>query len=344
MNVLTLFLVSLVVARAFVPREPWRAWAVVVVAGTISNIDSVSSMMGPYAYLGWHRTYAHSIVISLLLSFSLAAIYFFATRDQLAEDQTQSTVPRPAMLPFFGAAAIAGLLHLALDCAQSVGTMVFWPFSHQRIALDWLPRVDPWIIAIMAGALALPELRRLVSDEIGAKSKGPRGRVGAIVGLVLLASYAGLRADLHSNAVATLQNRSYAGEAPRRVAAYAGSGSLVSWHGVVETERALRQPIVDVSPNARFNPDNGLILFKPEPSPTLDQAQRSDAAKRFLVIAQFPKADIEKTPEGYDVEIRDIRDAATGETQQEISARIHLDSNGRVLNDELVWLRGTARR
>jgi membrane-bound metal-dependent hydrolase YbcI (DUF457 family) len=301
-------------------------------------------MMSPDTYLAWHRTYAHSIAISLLLSCSLAEIYFFATRDRSAGHQTQPTAPRLEMGRFFAAVMIAGLLHLALDCAQSAGTMIFWPFSRQRFALDWLPRVDPWIIAIMLGALVLPELRRLVSDEIGAKSKGPRGRIGAIVGLALLASYVGLRADLHSNAIATLQNRSYAGEAPHRVAAYADSGSLVSWHGIVETERALRQPIMDISPNARFNPDNGLTLFKPEPSPILDQAQRSDAAKRFLVVARFPKADIEKTADGYDVELRDLRYAATGEMQREISARIHLDPNGKVLNDELAWSRGDGRR
>src|SRR5882757_7074045 len=194
MDVLVQGLVSLVIARAFVPRASWLAWAVIVLSGTIANIDFVSSMLSPSVYLEWHRTYTHSIAFALLSSVSLAAIYFLSTRGGSPEDQTKSTVGALSMSSFFTAVISAGLIHLALDAGQSAGTMIFWPLNQHRIGLDWLPRVDPWIIAIVLGALILPELRRLVSDEIGAKSKGPRGRVGAIVGLILLALYISLRA------------------------------------------------------------------------------------------------------------------------------------------------------
>lgn len=349
MDVATQGLASLVVARAFVPRASWRAWGVIVVAGTIANVDFLSSMMSPGAYLEWHRTYAHSIVVSLIVSAVLAASYLFVTRDR-AEEKTPARMPGlpkaggAPQTAFFMATMFAGLLHLGLDAAQSAGTMIFWPLSHRRVELDWLPRIDPWIIAILLAALLLPELTRLVSDEIGAKSKGARGRVGAIVALVALALYVGLRADLHSNAVATLQNRSYDTGQPHRIAAYADPGSLFVWHGIVETERALHDPSVNIMTSARFDPDNGLTLFKPEPSPILAQAQQSEAASTFLATAQFPKADIEKTADGYEVEIRDLRYAATGDTKNEIRARIDLDANGKILNDELAWARDAVSR
>ena len=57
----------------------------------------------------------------------------------------------------------------------------------------------------------------------------------------------------------------------------------------------------------------------------------------------FPKADIEKTTDGYDVELRDLRYAGIGETQREILARIELDANGKLLNDELIWARNAKR-
>jgi membrane-bound metal-dependent hydrolase YbcI (DUF457 family) len=348
MDVGTQGLASLVVARAFVPRAGWRAWAAIVVAGIISNIDFVSSWMSPDVYLGWHRTYLHSIVVSLIVSLSLGAIYSysFASKDN-ARASWGAAMLRPyeetSRAAFFAAVIFAGLLHLALDAAQSSGTMIFWPVSRQRVALDWLPRVDPWIIAILLAALLLPELTRLVTDEIGAKAGGVRGRVGAIVGLVALALYVGVRADLHSNAVATLQNRSYGSGAPHRIAAYADAASPFIWHGIVETERALHEPDVSIFTSSQFDTDNGLTLFKPEPSPMLDQAQRTLAARKFLAAAQFPKADIEKTADGYDVELRDLRSAEIGETQREIRAKVDLDANGKVLNDELVWARNAAR-
>jgi membrane-bound metal-dependent hydrolase YbcI (DUF457 family) len=346
MDIGTQGLASLVVARAFVPRAPWRAWAVVVAAGVIANIDFLSSMMSPDVYLEWHRTVAHSIVVSLIVSAVLATAYLFATRDRV-EEKTPAGMPTPPRVPrfaFFAAVIFAGLLHLALDACQSAGTMIFWPLSRQRVALDCLPRVDPWVIAILLAALLLPELTRMVTDEIGARARGARGRVGAIVGLVILALYAGLRADLHSNAIAMLQNRSYDSGAPHRIAAFADAGSPFIWHGIVETERALHEPDVSIFTTSQFDTDNGLTLFKPEPSPVLEHAQHTEAARKFLAAAQFPKADIEKAADGYDVELRDLRSARIGETQREIRARVNLDANGKVLNDELVWARNVTRR
>ena len=73
-------------------------------------------------------------------------------------------------------------------------------------------------------------------------------------------------------------------------------------------------------------------------------AQNTDAAKRFLESASFPKASIEKTPEGHEVQIRDLRYAVSGETRNEVVAVIRTDSNGRVIQDELRWERDFRRR
>jgi hypothetical protein len=216
--------------------------------------------------------------------------------------------------------------------------------SRQRVELDWLPRVDPWIIVILLVALLLPELTRLVSDEIGSKSRGPRGRVGAIVGLIVVAMYVGLRADVHSGAIATLRGLSYESGQPHRIAAYADAGSPFVWHGLVETERALHLPVVSTFTSAQFDPDTGETLFKPEASPILERAQNSDAAKRFLAVAQFPKADAEKTENGFQVQLRDLRYAVTGETTHEVRVRVDLDPNGKILSDELAWARDMSRR
>ena len=307
-------------------------------------------MISAEIFLEWHRTVTHSIVVSVMVGGVLAATYSFVSHEQFGgefEGKTPAGMPalqKTPRLAFFVAVILAGLLHLGLDAAQSSGTMIFWPVTRQRVALDWLPRVDPWIIAILLAALLLPELTRLVSDEIGAKSKAPTGRIGAIVGLVILALYVGWRADLHSSAIAILQNRSYDTGSPRRVAAYPEAGSLFEWQGMVETVRALHQPIVNVLAGTGFDPNEDMTQFKPEPSAILDQAQQSRAAKRFLTVAAFPKAGVVKTAEGYEVEIRDLRYAAIGEGKQEVEAQIELDGNGKLLNDLLVWASDVKRR
>src|SRR5580700_3590054 len=127
MDVGTQGLASLVIARAFVPRAPWRAWAVIVIAGSIANIDVVSAMVSPSAFIEWHRTYLHSIVVSLIVSAVLAIAYVLATRDA-PEEKTPARMPglpkaaggSPTV--FFAAVIFAGLLHLVLDAMQPDGT------------------------------------------------------------------------------------------------------------------------------------------------------------------------------------------------------------------------------
>ena len=53
---------------------------------------------------------------------------------------------------------------------------------------------------------------------------------------------------------------------------------------------------------------------------------------------------IEKTPDGYEVEIRDLRYAVSGEMRHEAVAVIHTDANGKVTQDELRWERDLRRR
>jgi len=236
------------------------------------------------------------------------------------------------------------LAHVALDACQSDGVMLFWPISQRRIHADWLASIDPWIIAILVAAILFPELLRLVSSEIGSKDKAPRGRVGAAIGLATILIYIGVRAELHSNVIAAAESRSFRGESPRRVGAFPESASPFTWHAIIETDRALHELAVSELPGALFDPESTVVLFKPEPSPALEQARHSDAAKDFLAIARFPRASIEKTQEGYDVQFRDLWHSASGETQHEVVARVETDPTGAVKDDELVWVRDLRRR
>jgi hypothetical protein len=185
----------------------------------------------------------------------------------------------------------------------------------------------------------LPELLRLVSAEIGAKDRKPRGQIGAIIALFLVVLYVGARATLHSNAVGALESVTYRGELPRRVAAYPGPISLFTWSGVVETESTLHEIAVHVTSGALVNPDTGVMIHKPEVLPLLDTARRAPSAAAFLRVARFPKATIEKTETGFRIDLRDLRYAAAGESEREFLAIVELNPAGVIVNHELVWAR-----
>jgi membrane-bound metal-dependent hydrolase YbcI (DUF457 family) len=329
-------LASVALVRAALPRAPRAIWTLVILAGTIADLDALSAFVGPSAFLKWHHTDSHSLVASVALSALLTGVYLL-----LSSKPSPAQVSPPAL---FGLVLLAQLLHLALDASQSEGIALLWPFSGRRVAADWLPSIDPWIIALLIAAILLPELLRLVGDEIGANDKRPRGRIGAIVGFAMVLLYVGGRATLHSNAVATVEARDYRGQSPRRVAAFPGAASLFTWHAIVETDSALHELTVNVGPGSSFDPETGVALFKPEPSPALEKARNSDSAKRFVAAARFPKATVEKTSDGYEVQLRDLRYAAAGEIQHEVVALIKIDANGNVADEELIWARDLRRR
>src|SRR5438034_4328977 len=329
MDPFTHALASYTLKRAAFPRVPRFTTTAMLVAGTLSDLDLLSAYFGPSAFLTFYRTYCHSLLAALLFSL-LVTLPFLLRRRGPTEIQTSP-------LPVFLAVLAATVLHLLMDVCQSAGVELLWPFSAPRFALDWVAHLDLWILGILLAGILLPTLSGLVSEEIGAKSKGPRGKVGASIALATMILYIVLRFVLHGNALAAMESRTYRGELPRRVAAFPESGSPFRWHGIVETERALHDVEVEVGPDASFDPDSASTSYKPESSPALDAARDTPVARRFLQPARFPKATVEKTADGFRVTLRAFpysRDAASG---WRVEALIVADPTGKILSQELAW-------
>jgi len=325
---LTHGLASYALKRGLFPRLPRHTTWCIIVAGTAADLDWISYNSGPSGFLAWHRTYTHSVLAATVLSSLLALIAFFGSRKGGAP---------PRIVGVSGAVLLSSLLHLTMDACQSEGVTLLWPFRGARVALDWLPNFDPWILAILLLAILLPELFRLVSSEIGVKARTPRGRNGALLGLAVLVIYTGLREAAHANAGAILRAANYGGETPKRAAAFPDSASPFTWHGVVETPSALHALDVSLMPGAFFNPDSAVAMHKPENSPLLQAAQETSAAQRFLAVARFPKATIEHETSGYSVEIRDLRYAAMHQAVGAVAVNINLDRAGNVTFAGLEW-------
>jgi membrane-bound metal-dependent hydrolase YbcI (DUF457 family) len=350
-------LASVAVVRGCFPRAAKQTMVFAVFAGVVADVDWLSNYFGPSAFLEWQGTYTHSILSAVLLSALLPAglLLLFAIMgggvaiplgllrkgEALPVDvkSKRKLIARRLFPVAFAAPLLAALLHLAMDACQSGGVTLLWPFSGRRFAMDWLPSFDPWILSMLIVALGIPELLRLVSAEIGASENNPRGQAGAIIGLALLSIYIGVRATLHSNVISLLNSRTYHGELPRRAGAFPEAISLLTWHGIVETESALHELVINAGFPAGFDSGNSVEVYKPEPSAVLDAARHSAVAGKFLAIARFPKASVEKTETGYRVELRDLRYSASGPDSTEIEAIIELDPAGKVTTEALVWVR-----
>ena len=329
MDPLTHALASCALQRAAFPRISGAATLAVVLAGMIADADLVSAYFGPSAYLTFNRTYFHSLLAALLFGLLLTLPFFFLKRKDLATQIPLATI--------FAAALAAALLHPAFDLCQSSGVQLLWPFSPRRFALDWLPSLDLWLLAILLAGILLPAISTLVTEEIGARRKGPRGRIGASLSLAAVILYIVVRSTLHGDAIAALQSRTYRGELPHRVAAFAESSSPFHWHGIIETERALHDIEVPLGPGNNFEASSPITTYKPEPSPALDALRTSVVARRFLRIARFPKATVGRIPEGFHVVLHDLPLALDVGPTSRVFAVIDTDPSGRILSEELLW-------
>jgi membrane-bound metal-dependent hydrolase YbcI (DUF457 family) len=349
---------SFALQRAFFPKVRLVIVLGMILSGLLADLDWFSYLFGPSTYLAWHRTATHSLVGALVLSVIAAVlpslllitlglarwggvvIPFGRGTDARPGEDPQVAVRRDlknAASALLLATLASAVLHVMMDLCQSDGVALLWPFSSRRIALDLLPTIEPWLLTILIAAIAFPELFRLVSDEIGARSKRPRGRNGAMVGLALAALYIGLRALAHANTVAALEAHTIAGETPHRAAAFPDSTSPFHWHGVVETESALNL-VVMRSMGGEVSYASGVTtLHKPEPSPMLAAAQNSSAAVAFVRFARFPKATVQSELDGYSVEIQDLKDQTAEEKSRAVFADINLDKNFSVVSSELQW-------
>ena len=330
MDPLTHALASYTLKRAAFPGVSRSVTLVIVIAGTIADLDFFSRYLGPSAYLSFDRTYFHSLLAAFVIALLTALPFFFIKPKDPATKPSRATV--------LTATLAAALFHVLMDLCQSSGVELLWPFSSRRFALDWLPHLDLWLLGILLAGTFLPLIAGLVTEEIGARKKGPRGRLGATLSLAVVLLYLIVRSALHGNAIAALESRTYRGELPHKAAAFAESNSPFLWHGIVETERALHDVDVPVGLGSDFDPSSAVTTYKPEPSPALDAIRASAVARRFVEVARFPKASVEQTQTGYHVILRDLRDTRNATSGLPVQALIDTDPSGKILSDELAWV------
>ncbi len=302
------------------------AMPMIVTAGLAADLDWLARFAGPRAFLAAHHTATHSLLGTAAIAAIVALIFIpIGKRAQ-----------RPVIfLPAFFACLAGATLHLLLDLTNTCGVKLLWPFSGNWFSLDLATPFDPWIVLLLLAGLLLPALFRLITEEIGAKSKRRAVDRGAVIALALVVIYFAGRFVLQQRATALLDSRQYRGETPDQVAAFPQSMSPLFWTGVVETDDTFEEVDVSLSPGTSFDPESARIFYKPEASEALEMARRSDTGIAFLEFARFPLARVQRDSGGYEITMRDLRFDRDQGAENGIVAVIAVDDKNQVTHEEL---------
>ena len=309
MDPLTHFLTGACLGRAGFNRKSALTTLTMVLAAEAADIDVVWALKGSTAALQHHRGITHSFVgVPFIAAATLALVYIIhrMRRRKSTSDRGQPPV-RWGYLYLF--AVLAALSHLALDYSTAYGIRLFEPFNHRWYSWDIVYIVDPLIWVVLIAGLALPALFGLINQEIGARSKGPRGRAGAIVALICFLLIWGVRDYQHRRVVTAMNSVLYQQAAPQRVAAYPYMINPFRWHGVVETADFFETvPADSLGPN--MDESQARTFYKPEETEATQAAKASYLGRVYLDWAVFPyvqQQKLEGEVRGFFVEFQDLR-------------------------------------
>ena len=312
MDNLTHTLTGLALSQAGLNRWYARPALVLMLAANIPDIDIVTIAGGPFNYFEYHRGITHSVAMAPVMA--LLPVLFVC-----AVSRTMRGWRAAYVLSIIGVAS-----HLLLDWTNSYGVRFLLPFSSQWFRLDLNSLTDLWIWGVLILAFLGPLLARLVSAEIGAKPGAGRGL--ALFALAVIPIYDFGRFLIHQRAIETLNSRVYQGGPPTRVAAFPISpGDPFEWAGWVERPAFVMRFSMNLL--AEFDPTNGAVIYKPEPSPVLDAARQSFIVRKFLEFAQFPLWQVTPMADPQGAQRVDVRDWRFPFTASAI-----VDSSNRVLS------------
>jgi inner membrane protein len=313
---LTHFLFGAAMGRSGFNRKTALATAAMTLAAEAPDIDVFSRFGGSAFGFNHHRGFTHSFLGVPLVAAAVVGLIYVFWRLRGRKIRNPNLPPRWGLL--FGFACLAGFSHILLDFTNNYGVRAFWPFSERWSSADLVFIVDPIILIVLALGLMLPAFFSLINEEIGAGRGAhalPGGRLAAILALLAVVAYWGLREYEHGRAVAALESRTYQGVDAIRASAYPYWGNPFRWYGVVETPGFFATMDVN-SLIPEVDPTGGMqIRYKPEETPITLAAKKTYLGRVYLSWAQYPVTETEELPNdpienkraAYIVRFRDLR-------------------------------------
>lgn len=342
---ITHFLTGACLSRAGFNRKTALATFTMVIGAEAADIDMLGYLKGSTFGFAHHRGITHSFVG---VPFVAAAVVLFVwivyrIRQHFRKNEEghaawlrQRGLPeKPRWGVLYGLAVIAGLSHLLLDFSNNYGIRLLEPFSYKWYAWDIVFIYEPLLYVFLLGGLLLPGLFGLINEEIGSRSKKPRGARGATVALILMVALWGLRDFQHRRALAAMNDRIYRGMDAISTGAFPYPTNPFRWAGVAETETFYDNMEVnsltgDVDPHG-----TAIVRYKPEETDVTDAAKATYLGRVFLDWARYPLLETEERNQPvkhYIVRFIDLRYRYPDSTRAVLSPTVELDSDLREID------------
>lgn len=335
MEPITHFLTGACLGRSGFNRKTALATLTMTLAAEASDLDMVGYFKGPTFGFAHHRGITHTFVgIPFVAAAVLLLVWIIERARRFGNQEKREsrlrrrglpTEPRWGLLYLF--ALVAGLSHILLDFTNNYGVRPFEPFSYRWHAWDIVFIYEPLLYVALISGLALPALFALINEEVGARSRRPRGQIGAILALCGMVAVWGVRDFEHRKAVSALDSRVYRGADPIRVSAFPQPLNFLDWYGVAETQDFYAQVQVV---NGEVDPRGDMqIRYKPEVTPAAIAAQKTYLGQVFMDWSRYPLLETEARDDSqrYVVQFIDLRFSPPGSTRSVLSPRVELDSN-----------------
>ncbi len=307
--------------RAGLNRKTALATLTLTLAAEAPDLDVLGRLRGPAFGFAHHRGFTHSFLGILLMAALVVGFVYLIWRIRGRKLKDPNLPPRWGLLYLY--ASLAGLSHILLDFTNNYGVRPFWPFSEKWYSWDIVFIFEPVMFTCLLFGLITPFFFSLIDREIGARQRGPRGRIASTFALIVVVLLWTLRDYEHRRAVNALEARTYNGADPLRASAYPALANPFRWYGVVETSNFfVLAPVDSLGPEV----DPGLaederlqIRKKPEETPITLAAKRSYLGRVYLDWAQYPltqtevlssatqDADRLDSGQGYIVNFQDLR-------------------------------------
>jgi inner membrane protein len=343
---LTHFLTGACLGRAGFNRTTALATLTMTLGAEAADIDILAYLKGSTFGFAHHRGFTHTFLgvpfVAAAVLLLVWIIYRIRQRFRKDEEGHAAWLRRrglpetPRWGVLYGLACIAGLVHILLDFTNNYGIRPFEPFSYRWYAWDIVFIFEPLLYVFLIGGLVLPALFGLINEEIGSRTRKPRGAIGAVVALVLMVALWGVRDFQHRHALAAMNDRLYQGVEAIRTGAFPYPGNPFHWAGVAETETFFENMEVDslhgeVDPRGR-----SVVRYKPEETPITLSAKSSYLGRAYLDWARFPLVEVENREapvKSYLVRFMDLRFMYPDQARRPLRATVALDSNLKVVGE-----------
>jgi len=127
------------------------AFFIGALAGMAPDLDVlIKSSTDPILFLEFHRQFTHSLIFIPIGALLCALVFYPFAKSALSFKQIY-------LFSFLGYAT-----HGLLDACTSYGTLLFWPFSYQRVAWNTVSIVDPFFTLPLIGFVLLAVFRKRI--------------------------------------------------------------------------------------------------------------------------------------------------------------------------------------